>query len=72
MFIAYIYDINGDVIAQVEEILDFETTQKLNEVSTASFALYHSNEYCKRQYLKEYMRVTIGQLKNSEEKIIFD
>lgn len=72
MFIAYIYDINGDVIAQVEEILDFETTQKLNDISTASFALYHTNEYCKRSFLKEYMRIKIGLVKDNTENVIFD
>lgn len=72
MYIAYIYDINGTVVAQVEEILDFETQLKLNDISTASFGLYHTNEYCKREYLKEYRRVVINQQIWNTEKTVFD
>jgi len=37
MFIAYIYDKNNDIIAQVEDILDMNIQNKLNDISTASF-----------------------------------
>jgi len=72
MFIAYIYDLSDTLIAQVDEILDFETTKKINDVSTASFALFHTNPYCTRAYLKEYRRVKINMLVDSIEKTMFD
>lgn len=72
MFIAYIYDINNEVIAQVEEVLDVDIQKKLNDVWTASFSLYHTNEYCKRQYLKEYRRVVINKKEWNTEKSMFD
>lgn len=72
MFIAYIYDGSNNPIAQVEEILDLNITMKLNAVSSASFWLYHTNEYCKRQYLQEYRRIRVTELANNEEKTMFD
>lgn len=61
MYIAYIYDINNNIIAQVDEILDFECNIKINGVSTSSWSLYHTSEYCKRSFLKEYRRVKINK-----------
>lgn len=72
MFIAYIYDLSDTLIAQVDEILDFETTKKINDVSTASFGLFHTNPYCTREYLKEYRRVKINMLVDNTEKTMFD
>lgn len=72
MFIAYIYDLSNTLIAQVDDVLDFETTKKINDVSTASFALFHTNPYCNRQYLKEYRRVKINMLVDNTEKTMFD
>lgn len=72
MYIAYIYNLAWEVIAQIDEILDFECVLKINNVSTASFGLYHTNEYCKRQYLKEYSRVKINIQNWNEEKTLFD
>jgi hypothetical protein len=60
MYIAYIYDINDTIVAQIDEILDFEVTNKINGISTASWSLYHTNEYCTREYVKEYRRVKIN------------
>lgn len=72
MFIAYIYDLNNDVFAQVEGVLDISIQDKINDVSKASFGLYHTNPYCTREYLKEYRRVKIALNENWSEKIIFD
>lgn len=72
MFIAYIYDQSNNVIAQVDEILDFETTKKINDVSTATFALFHTNPYCTRTYLKEYRRIKINMIVGNTEKTMFD
>ena len=72
MFIAYIYDLSNTIIAQVDEVLDFETTKKINDVSTASFALFHTNPYCTRAYLKEYRRIKINMLVGNTEKTMFD
>ena len=72
MYIAYIYDLENNIIAQIDSILDLEITQKINDVSTASFGLYHTNEYCKRQYLKEYRRVRINKVVGNTEKNMFD
>lgn len=72
MYIAYIYDKTNTVIAQVEEILDFECTKKINAVSTWSFGLYHTNPYCKREFLKKYVRVKVNIINGNIEKTIFD
>lgn len=72
MFIAYIYDLSNTLIAQVDEVLDFETTKKINDVSTASFALFHTNPYCTRAYMKEYRRIKINMLVGNTEKTMFD
>ena len=72
MFIAYIYNQDNDVVAQVEELLDIEIQQKLNDISTASFALYQTNEYCKREFLREYRRVKINQQSWNTELTMFD
>lgn len=72
MFIAYIYDINNNVIAQIDEVLDFETTRKINDVSTASFGLFHTSPYCSRAYIKEYRRVKINMVLDNTEKTMFD
>lgn len=72
MFIAYIYDLSNTLIAQVDEVFDFETTKKINDVSTASFALFHTNPYCTRAYLKEYRRIKINMLVGNTEKTMFD
>lgn len=72
MYIAYIYNQSGAIIAQVEEILDIEIQKKLNDISTASFALYQSNDYCKRDFLKEYRRVKLTQQIWNIEKTMFD
>lgn len=72
MYIAYIYDKDNNLIAQVEEILDININNKLNDVSRASFGLYHTNPYCTRDYLKEYRRVKINLNKDNEEKTMFD
>lgn len=72
MFIAYIYDLDNNVIAQVEEILDVGIQKKLNDVSTASFSLYQTNTYCTRDYLKEYRRVKINFNESWVEKTMFD
>lgn len=72
MFIAYIYDLSNTLIAQVDEVLDFETNKKINDVSTASFAFFHTNPYCTRAYLKEYRRIKINMLVDNTEKTMFD
>lgn len=72
MYIAYIYDLSNNLVAQIDSILDLEITQKINDISTASFGLYHTNEYCKRQYLKEYRRVRINKIVENGEKNMFD
>jgi hypothetical protein len=72
MYIAYIYDLNWDIIAQVEDILDLRILDKLNGVWTASFSLYHTNDYCTRTYIKKYRRVRLVMNKPWEEKTMFD
>jgi len=72
MFIAYIYDKDNNLIAQVDEILDINIQRKLNDVSTASFSLYQTNPYCTRDFLKEYRRIKINLNENNEEKTMFD
>lgn len=73
MYIAYIYDLDNNVIAQIVEVLDLETTKKINDVSTASFSLFHTNAYCTREYIKEYRRVKINILVSwNTEQTIFD
>lgn len=72
MYIVYIYDQSNTVIAQVDEVLDVEITNKINDVSTASFWLNHTNEYCTRAYIKEYRRIKINYLADNEEKTMFD
>jgi len=72
MFIAYIYDLDNNVFAQVEDILDLNIQDKINDISKASFGLYQSNPYCTRTYLKEYRRVKICLNENWEEKTMFD
>lgn len=72
MYIAYIYDLSNNLVAQIDSILDLEILQKINDVSTASFGLYHTNEYCKREFLKEYRRVRINKLFDGVEKNMFD
>lgn len=72
MYIAYIYDINDTIVAQIDEILDFEVTNKINGISTASWSLYHTNEYCTREYVKEYRRVKINLKQWNTEKTMFD
>lgn len=71
-YIAYIYDKDNNVIAQIEEILDIEITKKLNDVSTASFGLYQSDPYCTRNYLKEYRRCKINLQTWNIEQTMFD
>lgn len=72
MYIAYLYDVNWDLIAQIENILDLDVSKQLNDVSKASFGLYHNDPYCKREYLKEYRRVRITMIVDNIEKEIFD
>lgn len=72
MYIAYIYNLNGDLIAQVEDILDLRIQDKLNGVWTASFSLYHTNAYCNRTFIKKYRRVKLVINKPGEEKTMFD
>lgn len=72
MYIAYIYDKDNNIIAQIEQILDLEITKKLNDVSTCSFGIYQTDPYCKRQYFKKYSRVKINKLFDTIEKTLFD
>jgi len=72
MFIAYIYDKDNNLIAQVEDIIDLDISNKINDISTASFSLHNTNEYATRTYLKEYRRVKIHHLADSSEKVMFD
>lgn len=72
MFIVYLYDLSGNVIAQIDEVLDLDITRKINDVSTASFGLFHTNPYCSRSYIKEYRRVKITMVAENTEKTMFD
>jgi len=72
MYIAYIYDINNTIVAQIDEILDFEVSNKINGVSTSSWSLYHTNDYCTREYIKEYRRTKINIKQWNIEKTMFD
>ena len=72
MYIAYIYDTTNTVIAQIEEILDFETKHKINGISTGSFWLFHTNPYCKRDILKKYRRVRVNMIVWNTESNLFD
>lgn len=72
MFIVYIYNQSNQVVAQLEDILDLDVQLKLNDISTASFAIYHTSEYCKRQFVKQYRRVKITVNEDGAEKTLFD
>ncbi|MCT4617532.1 MAG: hypothetical protein N4A38_04985 [Candidatus Gracilibacteria bacterium] len=61
-YIAYIYDKNGKNIAQIFDIFNINLQEKLNDISTLSFSLYHDNRYSKREFLSEYNRVKINIL----------
>lgn len=72
MYKIYIYDLTNTVIAQIDEVLDVEVSKKINDVSTASFGVYHTNEFCKRDILKEYRRCKINLQDWNIEKTLFD
>jgi len=71
-YIAYFYDINNNVVAQVEDILDLQVESILNDVSSASFALFNTNPYCKREFIKSYRRVKINLSSDNSEDTLFD
>lgn len=72
MYIAYIYDLSNNIIAQVDWLINLSITTSLNDVSTASFSLYHTNEYCTRSILKKYRRVKINKQVGNVESTMFD
>jgi len=61
-YIAYIYDKQGKNIAQIFDIFNINLQEKLNDISTLNFSLYHDNRYSKRKILSEYNRVKINIL----------
>ena len=72
MYIAYIYDKNNQQIAQIHEMIGVSVTQKINDVSTGEFVIFHDNEYCNSTYLKPYRRVKLAMKVGDQEKELFD
>ena len=47
-------------------------TQKISDISTGEFVIFHDNEYCNSTYLKPYRRVKLAMKVGDQEKELFD
>lgn len=73
MYVIYIYNKNKELLTEFFEISNLSITEKLNDVSTASFQVPNKkNDLAKYKFLKEWNIVDIYKvLPNSIEKRLF-
>lgn len=71
MFITYINDPFWNKITQIFNISNLKITQKLNDISSASFELPTSDINSSYNNFKEFNKISIFKLENNEEKLLF-
>ncbi len=72
MYIAYIYDKNNSIVAQIEDIFSVDIVEKLNDINRCSFSIFFDNQYCNRNILKVFRKVILKkQTENSWEQTLF-